>query len=58
MSNERQEALAESIRLYEGVILSFENARDRLRSRRKGANDSVMVQLDESLALNERDPPA
>ncbi len=54
MSNERQDVLAESIRLYEGVILSFERGRDRMRSRRNGATDSVMVHLDESLALNER----
>jgi hypothetical protein len=54
VDKDRQQALKESIHLYEGVIRSFEAARARMEERRKGAIDSVMVHIDESLALNER----
>ena len=46
--------LQESIRVYEGVIASFERAREQMLRRRKGAIDAVMVHLDESLRHNER----
>ena len=46
--------LQESIKLYEETIESFERARDRMRLRRKEATDSVMVIIDERLALNQR----
>ena len=46
--------LEESVRVYSEVIESFERARERLLTRRRGAIDSVMAQLDESLALNQR----
>jgi hypothetical protein len=46
--------LQESIKVYEDVIRTFERARDRMRQRRQGATDSVMVHIDESLKLNQR----
>ena len=48
------EKLQESIQVYEGVIRSFERARERMLQRRRGASDSVMVHIDESLGLNRR----
>ena len=46
--------LEESIKVYEEVIRSFQSARERMQQRRRGASDSVMVHIDESLRLNER----
>ena len=46
--------LQESIRVYEGVIASFERAREQMLRRKKVAIDTVMVHLDESLRHNER----
>lgn len=46
--------LEESIKVYEEVIRAFEEARKRMRERRGGAVDSMMVHIDESLKLNER----
>jgi hypothetical protein len=46
--------LEESIRVYEQVIRSFEHANEQMRQRRKSASDSVMVHIDDSLALNRR----
>jgi hypothetical protein len=55
MSNvSRVEQLKQTIKVYEDVIDSFEAARTRLQKRRRGAIDSVMLHLDESLAHNER----
>ena len=51
---DRQQALRESVTVYEGVIRSFEAARARMEERRKGAIASVLVHIDESLALNRR----
>jgi hypothetical protein len=48
------EQLQESIKLYKDVIQGFEERRAQMLTRRRGAVDSVMVHLDESLALNER----
>lgn len=48
------EQLQESIKLYKDVIQGFEERRAQMLIRRRGAVDSVMVHLDESLALNER----
>jgi hypothetical protein len=46
--------LRQSVRLYEGAVATFERARDTMQKRRRGASDSVMVHLDESLKLNQR----
>jgi hypothetical protein len=46
--------LEESIRVYEDVIRNFEESRSRMWERRRGATDSVMVHIDDCLALNER----
>jgi len=55
MSRSEQIAkLEDSLRTYQEVIGSFEQARERMKQRRRGATDSVMVHLDESLALNKR----
>jgi hypothetical protein len=55
MSRSEQIAKLEtSLRTYDEVIASFEAARDRMRERRRGAIDGVMVHLDESLRLNQR----
>jgi hypothetical protein len=52
--NRRLTQLEESIQVYEQVIRGFEATRQRMRERRRGASDSVMVHIDETLALNER----
>jgi hypothetical protein len=55
MPKNRQLArLEESIRVYEQVIRSFEHANEQMRQRRRSASDSVMVHIDDSLALNRR----
>jgi hypothetical protein len=46
--------LQENLRVYEEAVATFENARKKMQARRRGASDSVMVHLDESLKLNER----
>jgi hypothetical protein len=46
--------LEESLLVYAELIESFERARERMLTRRRGATDLVMVRLDESLALNRR----
>ena len=46
--------LESSIKVYQDVIRTFEEACARMQARRLGATDSVMVHIDESLALNER----
>jgi len=46
--------LRENLRVYEEAIATFESARKKMQARRRGASDSVMVHLDESLKLNER----
>jgi hypothetical protein len=46
--------LEDTVRTYEEVIRSFENARARMQQRRSGAPDSVMLHIDQSLKLNER----
>lgn len=46
--------LEDSVRVYQEVIESFERTRQLMLGRRRGANDAVMVHLDESLALNQR----
>jgi hypothetical protein len=46
--------LEASIAIYEQTIARFERAAHRLRNRRKSAADSVMVLIDERLALNQR----
>ena len=43
-----------SIRHYEEVIQSFEQASARLRARRDGATDGAAVHIDRLLNLNER----
>ena len=50
----RVERLEQAIKLYEQTIVNFEGVCDRLRVRRSAANDSVMVIIDERLALHER----
>jgi hypothetical protein len=52
--NRRLTQLEESIQVYEQVIRGFEATRQRMRERRRGASDSVMVHIDEMLTLNER----
>ena len=42
------------IRVYEDAIARFERTRAQMLARRRGAADTVMVQIDESLKLNER----
>ena len=54
MNAEETRKLEERIAVYENVIASFEGNRQRMLNRRKGATDSVMVRIDESLQLNER----
>jgi hypothetical protein len=46
--------LRENLRVYEDAIATFERARKTMQARRRGASDSVMVHLDQSLKLNER----
>jgi hypothetical protein len=46
--------LEETIRIYTEVIANFERRRKDMLQRRRGASDSVMVHIDEMLALNQR----
>jgi hypothetical protein len=53
-SNPRLVALERSVKVFEEVTRNFERAHERMRANRRGATDSMMVNLDELLSANQQ----
>jgi hypothetical protein len=47
-------ALERSVKVFEEVARNFERAHERMRANRRGASDSMMVNLDELISANQQ----